>query len=61
MVRNYFLKRYPTRQPARKRVSYQVEVENSPNAHTFLDSDDYQDFEHFVRLESCQSEVFRKL
>jgi hypothetical protein len=26
----------------------------------FLDSDDWQDFEHFVRTESCQGVCFRK-
>jgi hypothetical protein len=29
-------------------------IENSPKAHTFVDSENYQDFEHFVRQESCQ-------
>jgi hypothetical protein len=29
-------------------------------AHAFVDSDDSQDFEHFVRPESCQGEVFGK-
>jgi hypothetical protein len=50
----------PSPQPVRKRVSKEAEVENSPKVHTCVDSDDQQDFEHFVQPELCQGECFGK-
>jgi len=37
-----------------------AQVDNSPKAHAFVDSDDKQDFKHFVWPQSCQGEGFGK-
>jgi len=42
------LVRNPSRQLVRKRISYQAAVENFPKAHTIVDSDKYELFEHFI-------------